>query len=82
MTTGPVTAAAAGIAKEVTPHVLRHCFATHLIESGVDVTVVQALLGHASLRATSVYTHVSLEHVGRTSSPLDLLGTPAGHVLG
>jgi integrase/recombinase XerD len=74
--------AAAGIAKEVTPHVLRHCFATHLIESGVDVTVVQALLGHASIRATSIYTHVSVEHVGRTRSPLDLLGTPAAHVLG
>jgi site-specific recombinase XerD len=72
----------AGISKQVTPHVLRHCFATHLIESGVDVTVVQALLGHTSLRATSIYTHVSVEHIGRTRSPLDLLGSPAGRVLG
>ena len=72
----------ARISKQVTPHVLRHSFATHLIESGVDVTVVQSLLGHASLRATNIYTHVSVEHIGRTRSPLDLLGSPAGRVLG
>lgn len=74
--------AASGIRKEVTPHVLRHSFATHLLESGVDVTVLQALLGHASLRATSVYTHVSVEHIGRVKSPLDLLGTPSARPLG
>ncbi len=74
--------AAAGITKKATPHILRHCFATHLLETGVDVTVVQTLLGHASLRATEVYTHISLEHLGRTRSPLDLLGTPDAAVLG
>ena len=73
---------AAGITKKVTPHVLRHCFATHLVETGVDITVVQTLLGHASLRATEVYTHISIEHLGRTRSPLDLLGTPDSGVLG
>lgn len=73
---------AAGISKKVTPHVLRHCFATHLLESGVDITVVQSLLGHGSLRATEVYTHISLEHIGRVRSPLDLLGTPAAKPLG
>jgi site-specific recombinase XerD len=74
--------AAAGIAKSVTPHVMRHSFATHLLESGVDITVIQALLGHASLRATEIYTHVTLEHIGRVSSPFDLLGTPAATPLG
>jgi len=74
--------AAAGISKKVTPHVLRHCFATHLLESGVDIAVIQALLGHKSLRATEVYTHVSVEHIGRVTSPLDLLGTPAAKPLG
>ena len=71
-----------GIRKQVTPHALRHSFATHLLECGTDVTVVQALLGHASLHATAVYTHISVEHIGRTVSPLDRLGTPAAKVLG
>jgi integrase/recombinase XerD len=73
---------AAAIGKKVSPHVLRHSFATHLIETGTDVTVVQELLGHASLRATSVYTHTSIEHIARTRSPLDLLGTPQARILG
>jgi integrase/recombinase XerD len=74
--------AMSGISKEITPHVLRHSFATHLLESGVDVVVIQALLGHSSLRATAVYTHVSVEHIGRVKSPFDLLGTPAAMPLG
>lgn len=74
--------AASGISKKLTPHALRHCFATHLLESGVDIAVIQALLGHGSLRATEVYTHVSVEHIGRVKSPLDLLGTPAAKLLG
>lgn len=74
--------AAAGITKAVVPHTLRHSFATRLLECGVDVTVIKALLGHASLRATLVYTHVSTEHIARTRSPLDMLGTPAAAVLG
>jgi len=74
--------AAAGITKHVTPHTLRHSFATHLLERGTDVTVIQALLGHSSLRATEVYTHVSLEHIGRVKSPFDVLGTEEATVLG
>jgi len=73
---------AAAIGKQVSPHTLRHSFATHLIETGTDVTVVQELLGHASLQATSVYTHTSIEHIARTRSPLDLLGTPQARLLG
>jgi site-specific recombinase XerD len=72
----------AGISKKVTPHALRHSFATHLLESGVDITVVQTLLGHASLRVTEVYAHISVEHIGRTRSPLDLLGTSESKILG
>ena len=74
--------AAAGITKAVTPHVLRHSFATHLLECGTDVTFVQALLGHGSLRATQVYTHLSTETLARTRCPLDLLGTPEARLLG
>jgi len=74
--------AAAGITKGITPHSLRHAFATHLIETGTDVTVVQALLGHKSLRTTEVYTHTSVEQIARTKSPLDLLNTPSGRILG
>jgi site-specific recombinase XerD len=75
-------AAHGAIKKRVTPHTLRHSFATHLLECGTDVTVIQSLLGHGSLRATSVYTHVSVEHIGRTKSPLDVLGTKDAAILG
>lgn len=65
--------ASAGITKGVTPHALRHSFATHLVEAGTDITVVKALLGHGSLTVTELYTHVSVEHLGTVRSPLDLL---------
>ncbi len=72
----------AGIAKQVSPHTLRHSFATHLIECGTDITVIQALLGHKSIRVTERYTHISVDLIGRTKSPFDLLGTPQAAVLG
>ncbi|MBC6994082.1 tyrosine-type recombinase/integrase [Neolewinella lacunae] len=65
----------AGIHRKVTPHTLRHCFATHLLERGTDVRYILELLGYKDIKTTLLYTHVSDQHLRSIVSPLDdLLG--------
>ena len=63
----------AGIPKRIFPHTLRHCFATHLLEAGVDLRTIQHLLGHRSIRSTVRYTCVSRKVMAGVESPLDRL---------
>jgi len=68
----------AGIAKAGGIHALRHAFATHMLEAGVDVHTIQRLMGHDSLSTTARYFHLAQKHLSGTASPLDLLERPGG----
>lgn len=61
----------AGISKEVSFHTLRHCFATHLLESGVNIRIIQELMGHVSIKTTSIYLHLANVQPANIISPLD-----------
>ncbi|WP_352884079.1 tyrosine-type recombinase/integrase [Mesorhizobium sp. M1396] len=70
-----------GVEKRVTVHTLRHSFATHLLEAGTDIRIIQVLLGHRSLATTTLYAQVSTAVIGQTASPFDQLHmeiTPSG----
>jgi len=68
----------AGLSKKITFHTLRHSFATHLLESGYDIRVIQALLGHASIQTTQRYTHITDRLLSLTRSPIDLIQKQQG----
>lgn len=73
---------AAGVREDATPHSLRHSFATHVHEAGVDIAVIRALLGHKDIRTTQLYTQVSLKTIGAVQSPFESLAELDPNVLG
>jgi integrase/recombinase XerD len=66
-------AQAAGLQGKISPHTLRHCYATHLLQAGTDVRIIQALLGHSRVTTTAGYTHMTVAGLQQVVSPLDRL---------
>ena len=63
----------AGIKKKVSPHLLRHSWATHLLERGTDLKTIQVLLGHVDLESTTIYLHLSQRHMQAVNNPIETL---------
>ena len=63
----------AEIGRDVTPHMLRHSFATHLVEQGISTLHIQSMLGHESSKTTEIYTHISRKSITHIKSPLDMI---------
>lgn len=71
----------AGLQKPISPHTLRHSFATHLMESGTDIRTIQMILGHADLEHTTVYLHLSQRHLQTVSNPVETITVPSPETL-
>jgi integrase/recombinase XerD len=72
-----IAVADSGLTKHATLHTLRHCYATHLLEAGIDLLTLQRLLGHSDMRTTLRYLHLRVDHLKQIRSPLELLDVPS-----
>lgn len=66
-------AAISGIKKKVNPHLIRHCYGTHLVENGTDINLIQKLMGHENVKTTNMYLHISNNHISKIKTPLSLI---------
>ena len=60
-----------GLKKDIHAHLIRHCYATHLVENGTDINLIQKLLGHSKVSTTMIYAHISHNHISKISSPVN-----------